>query len=92
MIHLYGLTETYGPSTICQWLPEWDALEFDERASVKARQGVADLMVEQRVVGEDMVDVEPDGTEVGELVIRGNAVMKGYFGDAETTEEVFRGG
>ena len=92
VIHLYGLTETYGPSTICQWLPEWNALEFDERASVKARQGVADLKVEQRVVREDMVDVQPDGAEVGELIIRGNAVMKGYFRDEETTEAVFRGG
>ena len=92
VIHLYGLTETYGPSTICQWLPEWNDLGFDERASVKARQGVADLMVEQRVVREDMEDVEPNGTEVGELIIRGNAVMKGYFGDEETTEEVFRAG
>lgn len=91
-MHLYGLTETYGPSTMCQWRQEWDDLPFDERAKLKARQGVADLMVEQRVVRPDMTDVEPNGKEVGEVVIRGNAVMKGYYKDPDATAEAFRGG
>lgn len=92
VIHLYGLTETYGPSTLCQWQPQWDAAPVEERAALKARQGVADLMVEQRVVREDMTDVEPNGSEIGEMVIRGNAVMKGYYRDAQATENAFRGG
>lgn len=92
VMHLYGLTETYGPSTMCQWRQEWDDLPFDERAKLKARQGVADLMVEQRVVRPDMTDVEPNGKEVGEVVIRGNAVMKGYYKDPDATAEAFRGG
>ena len=92
VIHLYGLTETYGPSTFCQWQQQWSALPFDEQATLKARQGVADLMVEQRVVREDMTDVEPNGKEVGELVLRGNALMKGYYGDSEATQTAFRGG
>ncbi|HYR88133.1 MAG TPA: AMP-binding protein, partial [Terriglobia bacterium] len=92
VIHLYGLTETYGPSTLCQWQPEWDTVPFEEQAALKARQGVADLMVEQRVVREDMTGVEPNGQEIGELVIRGNGVMKGYYRDSEATENAFRGG
>lgn len=92
VIHLYGLTETYGPSTLCQWRPEWDELPFAEQAALKARQGVADLMVEQRVVRPDMTDVAADGQELGELVIRGNAVMKGYYRDPEATAAAFRGG
>jgi len=92
VIHLYGLTETYGPSTLCQWQPEWHASNFEEQVALKARQGVADLMVEQRVVRDDMTDVEPNGKEVGEIVIRGNALMKGYYRDPEATQHAFRGG
>jgi fatty-acyl-CoA synthase len=92
VIHLYGLTETYGPSTICQWQSKWDAETVEQRALLKARQGVADLMVEQRVVRPDMTDVNADGEEIGELVIRGNALMKGYYRDPEATEKAFEGG
>jgi fatty-acyl-CoA synthase len=92
VVHAYGLTETYGPSTICQWRSEWNQLPFNEKAALKARQGVADLMVEQRVVREDMTDVAEDGRELGEVVLRGNAVMQGYYQDEAATEQVFRGG
>jgi fatty-acyl-CoA synthase len=92
VVHLYGLTETYGPSTICQWRSRWDAQPGEQRALLKARQGVADLMVEQRVVRPDMTDVNADGEEIGELVIRGNTVMKGYYRDPEATAKAFEGG
>src|SRR5205807_2509625 len=64
----------------------------EEQMALKARQGVADLMVEQRVVRDDMTDVEPNGREIGEIVIRGNAIMKGYYRDPEATQHAFRGG
>lgn len=92
IIHLYGLTETYGPSTICQWQAEWSDLPLERQTALKARQGFGDLMVEQRVVRDDGCDVEPNAQEIGEIVIRGNAVMKGYYRDPQTTENAFRGG
>lgn len=92
VIHLYGLTETYGPATICQWQAEWDALPSEKQATLKARQGVGDLMVEQRVLREDGSEVERNGKEIGEIVIRGNAIMKGYYRDQQATDHAFRGG
>jgi len=91
--HVYGLTETYGPITICEWKPAWDDLEDEERARMKARQGVSLVTSDPvRVVDEAMQDVPADGETMGEVVMRGNNVMKGYFGDEAATAEAFRGG
>jgi fatty-acyl-CoA synthase len=91
--HLYGLTETYGPHTICEWQPQWDQLPPEERARLKARQGVSFITaVELRVVDGNMNDVPPDGETIGEVVMRGNNVMKGYFKQPDATAEAFQGG
>ena len=85
--HLYGLTETYGPSLICDWRSEWDALPADEQARIKARQGVGTLVTAPvRVIGADGADVPADSSTQGEIAIRGNNVMLGYYKDAEATE------
>ncbi|HEY8858050.1 MAG TPA: acyl--CoA ligase family protein [Gaiellales bacterium] len=91
--HLYGLTETYGPITICEWNPDWDGLDVEERARLKARQGLAMLTADPvRVVDPQMHDVPADGETMGEVVMCGNNVMKGYFDDPAATAEAFRGG
>jgi fatty-acyl-CoA synthase len=91
--HLYGLTETYGPHTVCKWQAPWDELPDAERAERLARQGVSFLDIEPvRVVDEDMRDVPSDGATLGEVVMRGNNVMKGYWRDEEATANAFRGG
>jgi fatty-acyl-CoA synthase len=91
--HVYGLTETYGPHTVCAWQPEWDSLPAEQRMVLKARQGVAMIMADPiRVVDEEMRDVPADGETMGEVVMRGNNVMKGYYRDPEATERAFRGG
>ena len=93
VIHVYGLTETYGPHTVCQWQVAWDDAEPPERARLLSRQGVAMVMADPiRVVGPDGGDVPRDGTSVGEIVMSGNNVMKGYFDDPEGTAAAFRGG
>jgi fatty-acyl-CoA synthase len=92
-MHIYGLTETYGPMTTSGVHPEWEDLDMDERARLMARQGqgycTADLV---RVVDENMQDVERDGETMGEIVMHGNMVAKGYFQNEEATEEAFEGG
>jgi fatty-acyl-CoA synthase len=89
----YGLTETYGPYSVCQWQEGWEDVAVDARAALRSRQGVGMIPAERlRVVDEDTNDVPGDGATMGEIVMRGNNVMKGYFEDEVATAEAFRGG
>ena len=91
--HLYGLTETYGPHAYCQMQPEWEYLDVEGKARVMSRQGVPMLTATHlRVVDAEMKDVPPDAQTMGEVVMRGNNVMQGYFEDPEATEKAFEGG
>ncbi|MCW1951932.1 MAG: AMP-binding protein, partial [Octadecabacter sp.] len=90
---VYGLTETYGHVTECLWNEEWDALSADEQAVIKARQGVAFPQMEDiTVMSDDMQQVPMDGATQGEIVIRGNSVMKGYLKNPKATAKAFKGG
>ncbi|MFN8231920.1 MAG: AMP-binding protein [Actinomycetota bacterium] len=90
--HLYGLTETFGPIAICEWHPEWDRLDFFGRARMMSRQGVANVIAQPlEVVDETGAPVPPDGETMGEVTVRGNDVMLGYFRDEAATAEAFRG-
>jgi fatty-acyl-CoA synthase len=93
LIHVYGLTETYGPYTICERQEHWSELDGPSRARLLARQGVGMVQAERaRVVDPEMNDVPADGATMGEIVMRGNNVMKGYFGDDKATAGAFEGG
>ncbi|CAN6207854.1 unnamed protein product [Urochloa humidicola] len=93
VIHGYGLTETYGPATFCAWKPEWDPLPPEQRARIKARQGLHHLGLEADVKDPaTMASVPADGKTVGEVMLRGNTVMSGYYKDAAATAEALAGG
>jgi fatty-acyl-CoA synthase len=92
--HLYGLTETYGPATYCAWQSDWDALDLDQRASKMARQGVHYVTMTDSVIAdpETLEPVPADGQTIGELMVRGNTVMKGYLKNPSATAAAFAGG
>jgi fatty-acyl-CoA synthase len=91
--HLYGLTETYGPHVFCESQDGWSGLDTAARAALMARQGVPFIhALHLRIVDPEMKDVPADGETMGEVVMRGNNVMRGYFEDSEATCEAFRGG
>jgi fatty-acyl-CoA synthase len=93
VVHVYGLTETYGPITVCPEQEAWRELPLEQRARYLARQGQgyvsADLV---RVVDADMNDVPQDGQAMGEVIMRGNNVMSGYYQDEAATGKAFAGG
>jgi fatty-acyl-CoA synthase len=92
--HVYGLTESYGPAVVCAWKPEWSTLPAAEQARLKSRQGVPYPALE----GLDVLDpktlkpVPADGRTVGEVMLRGNVIMKGYLKNEAATREAFEGG
>jgi fatty-acyl-CoA synthase len=92
--HVYGLTEVYGPAVVCAWHDEWDELPAGERARLKARQGVTYPVLEGLTVADpaSLEPVAPDGATMGEVLMRGNIVMKGYLKNPHATEEAFAGG
>jgi len=92
--HVYGLTETYGPAVMCAWKSEWDQLPDLARAQKKSRQGVRYQVLEGLSVmnPETMSPVPADGETIGEIMFRGNIVMRGYYRNAQANQEAFRGG
>jgi len=94
VLHLYGLTETYGPATVCAWQSSWNRLDSNERASMMARQGVHYPTLEGLMVADPqtMQPVPADGESMGELMVRGNTVMKGYLKNPTASAEALAGG
>ena len=94
VIHVYGLTEIYGPAVVCAWHPEWNGLDASEQAKLKARQGVVYSVQENMKIidTETNQEVPKDGITLGEVLVRGNITMKGYFKNKKATDEAFQGG
>jgi 3-(methylthio)propionyl---CoA ligase len=92
--HVYGLTETYGPSVVCAWKDEWNERPAEDRAALKVRQGVKYLALSGLMVAdpETLEPVPADGETMGEIFMQGNIVMKGYLKNAEATDKAFNGG
>ncbi len=92
--HLYGLTESYGPATLCAWQDDWDALDLEARARLMARQGVRYPTMEDLQVADPRTHepVPRDGRAMGEVMLRGNTIMKGYLANPKATEAAFREG
>ncbi|MFT5220873.1 MAG: fatty-acyl-CoA synthase [Planctomycetota bacterium] len=92
--HAYGLTEVYGPAVVCSWHEEWDELSISDQAEMKSRQGVRYPMLEELVVADPdtLVPVPKDGETIGEIMFKGNIVMKGYLKNPAASEKAFAGG
>ncbi|GJR15878.1 probable acyl-activating enzyme 1, peroxisomal [Tanacetum coccineum] len=92
--HSYGLTETYGPATVCTWKPEWNSLPLDTRAKIKSRQGVNHLGLEEVDIKDPVTikSVPWDAKTLGKVMVRRNIVMNGYLKDTKATQEAFQGG
>ncbi len=94
VLHVYGLTETYGPSVVCEWKPEWNSLGDEEKVTMRSRQGVPYHALEGLMVADSETNTPKpgDGETIGEVMARGNAVMLGYLKEPEGTAKAFAGG
>ncbi|MBC6417243.1 MAG: AMP-binding protein, partial [Rhodospirillales bacterium] len=94
VLHAYGLTEVYGPATVCDWQEAWNDYDLPRRAAMMARQGVRYTTLDGATVkdAETMAETPWDGETIGEIMLRGNTVMKGYLKNPQATEEAFAGG
>ena len=94
VLHLYGLTESYGPATLCAWQSDWDALDLAGRSEKMARQGVKYATLEDLMIADPdtMQETPRDGESMGELMLRSNTIMKGYLKNPQATEQALRGG